>query len=110
MDVPARDPFIRWFKRFRPDVVIGHASKAIDWMAECGARVPETHGFVCLNTVFQDRPCSGLDLQPSLLAARAIEMLIAQVQRGELGIPNHPSITGIPGQWIDGPTLRTKVV
>lgn len=106
MDEPERAPFIRWFKRYNPDVVIGHPVKLIDWMKEAGAKVPETHGFVCLNRVFQDRPCAGLDLQPRVLAARGIESLIAQIQRGEMGIPAHPSITGIPAEWVAGPTVR----
>ena len=98
--------FTRWFRRHKPDVVIGHNSQAVDWMEACGARVPATHGFVCLNVLMQTRPCAGLDLQPRTLGARACEMLIAQLQRNETGIPDWPSTTTIPAHWVDGPTIR----
>ena len=102
-----RTDFVRWFRRYRPDVVLGHNSDAIDWMESCGARVPATHGFVCLNLHMKTRPCAGLDLQPRTLGARAAELLIAQLQHNETGIPEWPSTTMIPARWVDGPTLRS---
>lgn len=107
-EVIDRQVFARWFKRFKPDVVIGHLSEAVDWMADCGARVPETHGFVSLNIALQERPCAGLDLQPKLLAMRGIELLTAQILRRESGLAGSPSATMIPGKWIDGPTLKRR--
>jgi LacI family transcriptional regulator len=53
------------------------------------------------------RPCAGLDLQPRTLGARSTELLIAQLQRNETGIPEWPSTTTIPARWVDGPTIRT---
>jgi LacI family transcriptional regulator len=99
--------FQRWFRRHKPDVVIGHDTLAIDWMEGCGAKVPATHGFVCLNVLRRTRPCAGLDLQPRQLGARGAELLIAQLQRNESGIPEWPSTTTIPAHWADGPTLRS---
>jgi DNA-binding LacI/PurR family transcriptional regulator len=103
----SREEFEKWFRRHKPDVVIGHHTDAIAWMEGCGARLPATHGFLCLNLFMRSRPCAGLDLQPRTLGARATEMLIAQLQRNETGIPEWPSTTTIPGRWVDGPTLRT---
>lgn len=106
----AKDSFARWFRKHQPDVVLGHHTAAIDWMADCGAEVPATHGFVCLNKNMTTRPCAGLDLQPRTLGARGAELLIAQLQRNETGIPEWPSTTTIPAHWTDGPTLRTRAV
>lgn len=103
-----KDEFVRWFRRHKPDVVLGHHTPAIDWMESCGAEIPATHGFVCLNVIMKTRPCAGLDLQPRTLGARSTELLIAQLQRNETGIPEWPSTTTIPARWIDGPTLRSK--
>ncbi len=97
--------FGKWFRRHDPDVVLGHSAELIDWMTACGARVPKTHGFFCLNVTQQDRPCAGLDLHPMILGARGVELLIAQLQRNERGIPDPASTTMIPGHWVDGPTL-----
>ncbi|MBI4626598.1 MAG: LacI family DNA-binding transcriptional regulator [Verrucomicrobia bacterium] len=107
VDAFAKEEFVRWFRRHKPDVVVGHNTVAIDWMEGCGAELPATHGFVCLNVLMKTRPCAGLDLQPRTLGARATELLIGQLQRNETGIPEWPSTTTIPAHWVDGPTLRT---
>jgi LacI family transcriptional regulator len=108
MDAFDRVPFTKWFSRHKPDVVLGHWTEAVDWMAECGARVPETAGFVSLNVTTESRPCAGLDLRPELLGARSVELLIAQLQRNERGIPAAASLTVIPALWRDGPTLVAR--
>jgi LacI family transcriptional regulator len=103
-----RVQFVRWFKSHRPDVVLGHKVEAVEWMAQCGARVPETAGFFSLNVTTEGRPCAGLDQQPQLLGARGVELLIAQLQRNERGIPTPASLTVIPALWKDGPTLVAR--
>lgn len=103
-----REEFTRWFRRHKPDVVLGHHTESIGWMESCGAELPATHGFFCLNALMKTRPTAGLDLQPRTLGARAAELLIAQLQRNETGIPEWPSTTMIPAKWVDGPTLRAK--
>lgn len=107
VDEYSRAEFLRWFKRHKPDVVIAHHLPAVEWMAEAGVPVPGKAAFFCLNvTLVQPRTCTGLDLQPRLIGERAVEILIAQLQRNEHGIPDHPSTTMIPARWVDGPTLE----
>jgi LacI family transcriptional regulator len=100
--------FAPWFASARPDVVLCHNSDAMRWMQNAGARIPDTHGFCSLNIGTATIPCAGLDLQPRLLAARGVEMLIAQLHRNEYGAPETPSTTTIPARWVDGETLRPK--
>jgi DNA-binding LacI/PurR family transcriptional regulator len=101
-----RESFMAWFKKKKPDVVLCHRAEAIGWMEECGASVPKTHGFCCLNVTVNTLPCAGLDLQPALLGARAVELVIAQLHRNEFGVPAIPSTTEIAARWTEGPTLR----
>jgi len=107
VDAFTREEFAAWFRRQKPDVVLAHHTEAMDWMESCGADVPASHGFASLNVLMKTRPCAGLDLQPRVLGARATELLIAQLQRNETGIPEWPSTTTIPARWMDGPTLRS---
>ncbi len=101
-----RAGFSKWFKKHNPDVVLCHRTEVMDWMRECGAKIPGTHGFCCLNTMMNpDIPCAGLNLQPRLLGARGIELVIGQLYRNEYGIPDLPSTTTVPALWIDGPTV-----
>jgi DNA-binding LacI/PurR family transcriptional regulator len=105
-DTLTRENFTRWYKRAKPDVVLGHNTDVIAWMEESGAKVPATHGFACLNVLMKTRPAAGLDLQPRTLGARSAELVIAQLQRNERGIPDWPVTTTIPARWVDGPTVR----
>jgi DNA-binding LacI/PurR family transcriptional regulator len=100
-----REEFIRWFKAKKPDAVLCQRAEVMEWMTECGARIPETHGFCCLNVTSNTIPCAGLDLQPGLLGARGVELLIAALHRNDCDVPEHPSTTTIPARWVDGPTL-----
>jgi len=101
-----RKEFEGWFRRWQPDVVLGHFSEIIGWMEGCGAEVPRTHGFASLNLLYKTQPCAGLDQQPRELGVRAVEMVIAQLQRNELGVPDCPITTTIPARWLEGPTVR----
>ncbi len=101
----ARD-FGVWFRTVKCDVVLAHSPDVKGWMEEAGAKVPETHGFCCLNVLNSNEPFAGLDLQPSLLGARGMELLIGQVLRNECGAPELPMTTTVPAAWVDGPTLR----
>jgi DNA-binding LacI/PurR family transcriptional regulator len=101
-----REDFVAWFKKHKPDVVLGHFTEMIDWMESAGAQVPATHGFASLNVLYKTRPCAGLDQQPRQLGARAVEQLIAQLQRNERGVPEWATTTTIPARWVDGPTVR----
>jgi LacI family transcriptional regulator len=100
-----KDAFISWFKAEKPDVVLCHRADVIAWMESCGASVPRTHGYCCLNVSLNSIPCAGLNLQPEMIGARAAELIIAQIYRNEYGIPSIPSTTTIPCRWVDGPTL-----
>lgn len=102
------ESFKRWFRKNRPDVVVGHRAEMIDWMKECGARVPETHGFCCLNVGLNATSCAGLDQRPYHVGVRAIELVISQIHQNIYGIPELPSNTTVPAQWVDGPSLQAR--
>lgn len=104
-----RENFSEWFKQHDPDVVIGHKTDAMAWMRSCGAKIPATHGFFCLNLIVSTRPTAGFDQQPRLIGARAIDILTAQLYRNEFGVPHHDVLTTIPSRFVDGPTLRRPV-
>lgn len=100
--------FKKWFAKEKPDVVLCHRSEVKGWMEELGARIPDTHGFCCLNVMMSEEPVSGLDLRPRLIGKRATELLVGQLHRNDYGVPNAASTTTIPAVWIDGPTTRSQ--
>lgn len=103
-----RSDFETWFKKYDPDVVLGHVPEALAWMKACGAKVPKTHAFVCLNSLRTEGDCAALDLQAPQLGARAAELVIGQLLHNEFGVPTQPSLTTMPAKLLEGPTLRPR--
>lgn len=101
-----RAHFEKWFRKYDPDVVLGHYPEAVGWMNACGAKVPKTHAFVCLNSLRADGQCASLDLRPAQLGARSAELVIGQLLHNEFGVPDQPSLTTVPAILREGPTLR----
>lgn len=97
--------FRRWFQQHQPDVVLAHSTQVIDWMQKVGARVPDTHGFLALNSVMCDRDCAAIDQQPRLVGIRGVELLVGQIFRGETGLPETPCNTAVPARLHEGPTV-----
>jgi LacI family transcriptional regulator len=96
--------FAPWFRQHRPDVVLSHFAETRDWMKACAPAVPP--GFVLLNILDKTYPCAALDLQPRILGARAVEMVVGQILRNEFGVPSWPSRTTVQAKWVEGPTVR----
>jgi len=101
-----RGSFVKWFRKYDPDVVLSHCAEVADWMKDCGARIPESHGFLCLNSHRVKTSCAALDHQPREIGARAAELVVGHVIHNEYGPPPKPSLTSIPARLIEGPTLR----
>jgi LacI family transcriptional regulator len=100
-----QDGFLSWYRRYRPDLVIGHVQAMVTWLEEIGTRVPAEVGFFNLNTTEATGPCAGLDLQPRRLGAAGIETVIGMLHREEHGVPDEPQTITIEAKWVEGPTL-----
>ena len=97
--------FLAWYRKNKPDVIVGHIDEAIAWVRASGVRVPETTAFFNLNWTARKRPCAGLNILPELQGSVAAETVIEQIHRHERGRPDHPRNIMIRGRWVDGPTL-----
>jgi LacI family transcriptional regulator len=100
--------FETWFKRYRPDVVVGHVQDMIAWLENHGVKVPADAGFFNLNLTERTGPCGGLDLAPRRLGAIAVESVVAMLHRQERGIPEYPQTITLEAAWVDGPSLRAE--
>jgi DNA-binding LacI/PurR family transcriptional regulator len=103
-----RESFLHWFRKYQPDVVITHWLDAPHLMATAGARIPQTHGYICLNVLGAPPGYSGFDQQPRLLGACAAELLVSQLSHRGRGAPSTPASTSLPAAWVDGTTLGPK--
>jgi DNA-binding LacI/PurR family transcriptional regulator len=99
--------FATWWRRHKPDVVIGHFDNCVGWLEQLRRRVPEHVGFFNLNWLGRSRPCAGIDPQLELQGRVAAETLISQIQHGERGLPATPRLISVPGRLVTGPSVRS---
>jgi LacI family transcriptional regulator len=101
-----REMFLAWYRRYLPDLIVGHQQLMVQWLDEAGVKVPDHVGFLNLNHTERIAPCAGLDLQPRVLGAAAVETVISMLFRQERGIPASPHTITLEAAWIEGPTIR----
>lgn len=106
VDKLTKEAFLGWYQTQKPDVVLAHGRKCLDWLVEEGYSVPGDCGYCSLNVETCSIESAGLYLQAELIGSRAIETLVAQLQRGEYGVPANPSAVMVPTLWKAGPTLK----
>lgn len=100
--------FLKWFQRYKPDVVIGGRPDILQWMTEAGISVPEEAGFATLSASEDNSPLSGIWQNLQITGAKALDLLIDMIHRGERGIPKVRSNLLIDATWVDGRTVRPQ--
>ncbi len=101
-----RKNFFAWFKRAKPDVIIGHRSEVIGWLEEKGLECPADIGFFSLNLHHTKGKTAGLNLLPDQLGKVAIEVLVSQLHMQERGVPHIPYTTSLQALWVDGYSVQ----
>jgi LacI family transcriptional regulator len=98
--------FDRWMDSCKPDVILTINPIVREWLQETGRSVPENCGLVNLNVVDDVENWSGIRENHGRIGAAAVDLLIGQLSRNEIGIPCHPRKMLIPGEWHEGGTIR----
>lgn len=98
--------FLRWYRQWKPDVVIALWDHVYPWMIDAGLRVPDNVGLALLSVHKQDGFFAGIWENPRLVGARALELLVDSIHRAERGVPEVPSCLLIEGTWMEGRTVR----
>lgn len=95
-------------KANRPDVVICTTNETIDILASLGYSVPRDLGVVHINICSDVKGWAGLDQLHEQIGAASVDMVTAQLNRGERGLTDHPKHVYIRGQWVDGWTCPPR--
>jgi LacI family transcriptional regulator len=100
------EAFIDWFQRHRPDVIISVNPDVIDLLRAANYKVPEDVGVALLDWHDNYGDIAGADQNNRLVGSKAVDILLAQLQRNEHGIPDHPFRMSIESSWREGSTVR----
>lgn len=99
--------FGTWWRRHRPDIVIGLHDEFCHWLERLGQRVPADVGFARLSRPAPDFPGhAGIHQFPSAIGAASVDLVTTQIFSGERGLPTIPRSLLISGQWCDGWSAR----
>lgn len=94
--------FTKWLHLERPEVILFHCTAFIPKLPR---NIRKTFVSVVLGRECQDIH-AGIDQQYSHCAGKLVDLLSQQILHNERGIPAHPTITMLPGIWVDHPSFR----
>lgn len=95
-----------WAQNHHLDVIISDNPEVLTELRGHGIAMPGTIDYATLNWTPSQPEIAGIDQRPSAIGAAAIDLVIAQLNRGERGPPRLPATTLIEGTWVNGPSIR----
>jgi LacI family transcriptional regulator len=106
-----RAAFLKWMKRYEPDVVIGFIPRVYDWLCEEGWRVPEDVSFASLTFVLDEWPqVSGCVSQGNQIGSYGVDALVAAMSENEWGVPVQQRKILLQPLWHEGTSLSAAAV
>lgn len=103
--------FLAWREQHQPDAVIvaGVAMPTVlGWVERAKLGVPDDLGVVHLDLPEADHGYTGIRQNYRELANLAIDLVVAQLHRRERGLPTHPRLLQVDGEWQPGETIRHR--
>ena len=101
--------FRRWYAKHQPDAIVTLHSEVRAWLAKLDADIPQEIGLAHLDRHVEMHDWSGMDQNHALIGAAAIDMLVGQLHRNEVGLPEFPKATFVQSNWVDGPTTKQLI-
>ena len=106
--VQVRARFGEWFKRHQPDLILCIHPEVREWVESLGARASKATGLIHLDWTDDLKGWAGMNQNSHLIGAAAVDMLVANLHRNELGVPSFPKSTMIDSTWVGGDSVRRQ--
>lgn len=103
------EPFLRWVKRHRPEIVLASEDEAKTWLNSAGLRIPQDIGLIRPHVNDRQLGICGFIFDDAGLGAAAIDLVVEQLNHNERGIPETVKRVQLPGRWFEGKSLRPAV-
>lgn len=101
-------PVAKWLKATRPEAVICGDNRFAEAIEKAGLKFPEDVAVAHLGLGEDVEGWAGIDIHKERQAAAAVDLLCAQVERNERGVPSFSKSIHIEGSWSDGWTAPPK--
>lgn len=101
VEVPP-NAFAKWFKKYRPEVIISKKSFVEKCFADQNLRAPEDVAFVDVFLDKFDGTTAGVRQNHHTVGELAVEVLAGQLHHNKYGVPEIPTTTYVEGTWFDG--------
>lgn len=99
--------FRTWMARYKPDVILIHATDPLDWLNRMKMNVPGDVSVFCSNV--QDPFLSGMRANLTKLGESSIDMLSLLLENEEVGPSPQPRCWLVPDNWEPGQSLARPV-
>lgn len=108
-DELTRENILRWVADEQPDCLMVQDKSVRNYLEDEGYRVPDDMGVVMLDHNSETEPdMAGMNQRHGKIGAACAELLVAQINRNEKGLPAAPLTVMIDGVWVPGKTVRMR--
>ncbi|MFA5263647.1 MAG: LacI family DNA-binding transcriptional regulator [Opitutaceae bacterium] len=108
-------PLMNWLEQQRPDVIV--LVNVTDALAEFRQiirrqriRIPEDLGVVVISQDLKGTGFSGMQENQWQIGAWTVELVVSRIMNLDLGIPATPRLELVESVWVDGNSLRPKLI
>ncbi len=99
-----KSSFRTWYAQHRPDAILCIHEEVKTWLEEMRIHVPGMVGLAHLDRTGDLHDWSGMNQNNALVGSAAIDMLVGQLHRNEIGLPDSPKASFTQSTWIDATT------
>ncbi|MDA1067234.1 MAG: LacI family DNA-binding transcriptional regulator [Verrucomicrobia bacterium] len=100
----------RWIDRNKPEVILSQNHDVYELLIDQGYKIPEDVAYIYLGLYEFDGCIAGINPNWNEMGRIAANQVIDQLNRNEVGVPEHPIVTPVQGDWVDGATLPNRVL
>jgi LacI family transcriptional regulator len=99
--------FLKWFRRHRPEAIIGVVQPIRAWLAQIGVECPRDVGLVSLDwDEGAKNAVAAVDQNALATGAAAVDLVLGQMRQNERGLPATPQTVLVDSVWRAGGSVR----
>ena len=108
-DKLVKGELLAWYERYKPDAILcSHHDLADCLIKESSVGVPHKTALVHYHMVDEQELYAGVRTQHEYIGVKAVDLIVAMINRGEVGLPQSNIFMQVPGVWQLGWTLIEK--